>query len=372
MPTYIKWPEPVGATRLEYKPEVLEQLRLLAIDGLLALPKVGIAIGGLLTGSVEQGKVRVSGAIEIPCSHANGPAFFLTGAELARASAQAFGQSEQQVVGWYCSKPRGELVLEEQQAMVFSEICPEGWQIGLLIRPSTVEPTRARICTRVAGSGYIAGRPMELIEYTPPRHVAVEGLEEAVLPLAVADTQEAKPAIPVVHTPVVHTVRTPDFTTLPAFATVESGKSGSSRAKRLFVAVAAGLALVSILYAYRWDIIPRPPLAVTVTEESGQVTIRWNPQALAGIDEASIALNDGGQLQTIRLDERVLVSGWIRAQRKSDRVTAKLTAGEISGLGAWNATPRAEPVRTPDAVAPAQGVPPPPARGLTSPSDGPR
>ena len=113
MPTYIKWPEPVGATRLEYKPEVLEQLRLLAIDGLLALPKVGIAIGGLLTGSVEQGKVQVSGAIEIPCSHANGPAFFLTGAELARASAQAFGQSEQQVVGWYCSKPRGELVLED-------------------------------------------------------------------------------------------------------------------------------------------------------------------------------------------------------------------------------------------------------------------
>ena len=367
MPTYIKWPEPVGAARLEYKPEVLEQLRLLSIDGLLALPKVGIAIGGLLTGSVEQGKVRVSGAIEIPCSHANGPGFFLTGAELARASALAFGQSQQQVVGWYCSKPRGELALEEQQAMVFSEICPEIWQIGLLIRPSTVEPTRARICARIAGREYIAGRPMELIEYTPPRHVAVEELEDEVLPLAVAETQQAKPAIPVVHAPVVHTVKTPDFTTVPAFATLGSAESASSRPKRLFVmAAVAGVALVSILYAYRWEIIPRPPLVITLTEESGQVTIRWNPQALAGIEEASIAMNDGGQLQTIRLDERVLVSGWVRAQRKSDRVTAKLTAGDISGLGAWIAGPRAEPVRTPDAAAPAPAVAPP-APGLTPP-----
>ena len=174
---------------------------------------------------------------------------------------------------------------------------------------------------------------MELIEYTPPRHVAVEVLEEEVPPLA--DTLEAKPAIPVVHTPVVHTVKTPTFTTVPAFATLGSGKSSSSRPKLLVAVLVAGLALVSILYAYRWDIIPRPPLAVTVTEESGQVTIRWNPQALAGIEEASIALNDGGQLQTIRLDERVLESGWIRAQTKSDRVTAKLTAGDISGLGAW-------------------------------------
>ena len=352
MPTYIKWPEPVGATRLEYKPEVLEQLRLLAIDGLLALPKVGIAIGGLLTGSVEQGKVRVSGAIEIPCSHANGPAFFLTGAELARASALAFGQSQQQVVGWYCSKPRGELALEEQQALVFSEICPEIWQIGLLIRPSTVEPTRARICARITGREYIAGRPMELIEYTAPRHLAVEGLEVEILLQAVAETTEAKPAIPVAQT-----MKTPDFTTVPAFAMAESRESASSRRKRFIVMTAlAGMALVSILYAYRWEIIPRPPLAVTLTEESGQVTIRWNPQALAGIEEASLALNDGGQLQTIRLDERVLVSGWVRAHRKSDRVIAKLTAGDISGLGAWTAPPRAEPARTPATTAPAPRV----------------
>ena len=327
----------MGGVRLEYAPEILERLRLLSIDGLLALPRVGMAIGGLLTGSVQQGKVRVSDAIEIPCSHAIGPSFALTGAELARACDLAFGESKEQVVGWYCSRPRNELALDPQQAVLFAEICPEAWQIGLLLRPSTVEATRALICVRSTEIEYTYGRPMDLIEYTPPvRHAAAEMVEaEVLLPPPVegsANTSQLSQ----------EPVFTASVATVPIATVVEAPRQVEDeepvRPKRLFVLAAlAGLALLFILYAYRWDFLPRPPLEVTVVEDSGQVTIRWNPEALQGIDEGSIALNDGGQLQTIPLDQRVLTSGWVRATRKSDRVTAKLTAGEVYGLGAWAA-----------------------------------
>ena len=340
MPTYIKWPELVGGARVEYAPEILERLRLLAIDGLFALPKVGMAIGGLLTGSADLGKVRVSGAIEIPCSHAVGPSFVLTGAELSRACALAFGEGKQQVVGWYCSKPRGELALDAQQAALFAEICPEPWQIGLLIKPSTVEATTARICARTGESEYTPGQPMDLIEYSPPvRQVVAEVVESEVMPPAPSMEAVPEPAVPLVQTFKV-----------PVFVEPEPARS-----KRLFVLSAlAGVVFLFILYTYRWSFVPRPPLEVSVVEESGQVTVRWNPEALQGIEEGSIALNDGGQLQTIRLDQRVLISGWIRTPRKSDRVTAKLTAGEVSGLGAWVA-PTAQPVPAPAAVAPPPG-----------------
>ena len=354
----------MGGVRLEYAPEILERLRLLSIDGLLALPRVGMAIGGLLTGSVQQGKVRVSDAIEIPCSHAIGPSFALTGAELARACDLAFGESKEQVVGWYCSRPRNELALDPQQAVLFAEICPEAWQIGLLLRPSTVEATRALICVRSTEIEYTYGRPMDLIEYTPPvRHAPAEMVEAEVLPpppvqgspntsqlslepVFIASIATAPiAAAPVAIAPVATVMEAPR----------QVDEEEPVRPKRLFVLAAlAGLALLFILYAYRWDFLPRPPLEVTVVEDSGQVTIRWNPEALQGIEEGSIALNDGGQLQTIPLDQRVLTSGWVRATRKSDRVTAKLTAGEVYGLGAWAAPLPPLPV----VVAP----PPEPAR----------
>ncbi len=352
MPTYIKWPAPVGGVRLEYAPEILERLRLLSIDGLLALPRVGMAIGGLLTGSVQQGKVRVSDAIEIPCSHAIGPSFALTGAELARACTLAFGESKEQVVGWFCSRPRNELTLDPQQAVLFAEICPEAWQIGLLLRPSTVEATKALICVRSTETEYIYGRSMDLIEYTPPvRHAAAEMVEAVVLPPAPAEVR-ANTSLPSLE---------PVFTvaeaTAPVVTVMEAPRQVDEqpvRPKRLFVLAAlAGLALLLILYAYRWDFLPRPPLEVTVVEDSGQVTIRWNPEALQGIEEGSIVLNDGGQLQTIPLDQRLLTSGWVRATGKSDRVTAKLTAGEVSGLGVWAA---------PLPPLPAVVAPPDPAR----------
>ena len=387
MPTYIKWPAPSGGVRLEYAPELLERLRLLSIDGLLALPRVGVAIGGFLTGSMDQGKVRVSDVIEIPCSHANGPAFALTGPEIARASALAFGEGHRQVVGWYCSKPRGELALNPQLAALFREICPQPWQMGLLIRPSTVEPTRAAVCSPDGSRGYIVGSAMELKEYVPPvHHAAAEVLSPEVLP-PVAESVPMVKTEPMV-TPMQEVVAEPRpipppvpvrareetreesaIRRAPARARVAREipiRETTERTSRLvFLLAALAVALLAFLYINRFTFLPRPPLEVTITEEAGQVTVRWNPEALQGVEEASMLINDGGQLQTLSLNRQLLSSGWVRAPRKSGRVIARLTAGDITGLTVWSApAPAAEIPAKPapeGATAPANAAAPAPA-----------
>jgi hypothetical protein len=379
--------------KLEYAPEILERLRLLSIDGLLALPRVGMSIGGFLTGSVENGRVRVSDAIEIPCSHANGPGFVLTGPELAKASSLAFGEGRRLVVGWYCSKPRGELLLDPQQSGLFSEICPEPWQIGLIIRPSTVEATRVSMCARVGGDRtYVVGQAMELVEYAAPvRHLPVDD----VLPEVVSRTAElgAKPEFVASDVVPQHFVpgdfaeprsAKPDPTktdfSAPSPPTVPSPPAPFPQARhevppirtpfdralaqpadrpvRFYILMAiAAIVLLTVLYLNRFSFIPRPPLEIKMTETEGQILVQWNPEALEGIDEGRLVLNDGGQFETIELNKQLLASGWMRSPRKSERVTAKLTAGDITGLGSWSAPQTDSPPAVPDAGKPAAPAP---------------
>jgi hypothetical protein len=360
--------------KLEYAPEILERLRLLSIDGLLALPRVGMSIGGFLTGSVENGRVRVSDSIEIPCSHANGPGFVLTGPELARASALAFGESRQMVVGWYCSKPRGELQLDPQQSKLFSEICPDQSQIGLIIRPSTVEATRAAMCIRVGEPGYVVGQAMELMEYTAPvRHLPVQEVVSEVVPpheepvarpvvspqfiapqfvtQGIAETRIPKP-VPIkpefsAPPPVVQREAPPIRTPFDH----EPSQPALSPVRRYSLMAIAAMSLLTVLYLNRFSFIPRPPLEIKMSETEGQIMVQWNPEALEGIDEGTVVLNDGGQFQTIALNRQLLASGWVRSPRKSGRVTAKLTAGDVTGIGTWS-TPTNAPANPPRADSP--------------------
>jgi hypothetical protein len=359
LPTYIKWPAPVGVVRLEYAPEILERLRLLAIDGLLSLPRVGMAIGGLLTGSFEQGRVRVTDAVEIPCSHAISPGFLLTTAELARASAMAFGEERRQVVGWYCSKTRGELAIDEQQTKMFRELCPEPWQIGLIIKPSTVEPTRAALCSRAGAQSFTVGQPMDLVEYVPMvRALPMEEVAASeVLPSEEKPASEPIPAaVPIMvpqfvetsveakreASPVFHPVTPPPPPPQPIPQRIpfdryfELDTSPTARPIRLYVLLSLVLVtLLAFLYSNRFWFVSRPPLQIRLSVVGDQIDVHWNPEALEGLDEGTVTLNDGGQLQTITLDRRLLESGWVRAPRKSDRVIAKLTAGDVTGLSTW-------------------------------------
>ena len=102
----MQWPDRTLAHSISCAPGVLTSLEILAIDGLLSMPRIGLGVGGLLLGRREQGKIEVLRSVEIPCSHALGPSFILTAAEMK--TPLPLPESEEggpaQIVGWYCSK----------------------------------------------------------------------------------------------------------------------------------------------------------------------------------------------------------------------------------------------------------------------------
>ena len=73
--------DPRSPLRIEYSQAAMEQIRKRARDGLMAAPRIGMGVGGLLVGVSEKGRIRLLDSVEIPCSHSAGPSFNLTGDE---------------------------------------------------------------------------------------------------------------------------------------------------------------------------------------------------------------------------------------------------------------------------------------------------
>jgi hypothetical protein len=123
----------------------------------------------------------------------------------------------------------------------------------------------------------------------------------------------------------------------------------------LALQIAASLMAIALGAFFTRDYwMPKPPLTLNSTEFNGTLLIRWNPEALRGIDHASMFVNDGGQPtpSLIPLDRFQLNSGLLSYTPKSQRVTAKLDAGETSAITAWFAPVTPAPV-TPAPITPA-------------------
>ncbi len=115
--------------------------------------------------------------------------------------------------------------------------------------------------------------------------------------------------------------------------------------------VAILLALSAAAWFTQDSWIPRAPLNLTSTELNGDLVIRWNAAAFRGIDHASLNVNDDGNLHSLPLNRFQLNQGVYHYTHgaKSQRVTAKLAAGEDSGIAVWLAPAPPAPVAQPAA-----------------------
>jgi hypothetical protein len=145
MSSSVQWPDRTLPVTISCAPGVLTSLEILAMDGLLAMPRIGLGVGGLLLGRRDEGRIEILRSVEIPCSHALGPSFMLTAAEMKALVALPESEDDgpTQVVGWYCSKTHRNLDLTEHDHRLFDSFCPESWQTLLLIHPAKGFPTRA-------------------------------------------------------------------------------------------------------------------------------------------------------------------------------------------------------------------------------------
>ncbi len=392
----------------------MEQIRKRAREGLMVAPRVGMGVGGLLLGVGKGARIRVLDSIDILCSHSIGPSFDLTPDERRESQAMIFEAEKPGVarkvgvIGWYCSKTRGHANLSQSDLSLYDELFPEPWQVALVVRPSVIEAMRATFYFRDENGAIVKGIECDVDEWqAPPEAESTAGEPEPDEASAAPEPVEAMPArvsevmssptapkVVEISPPIAKQVEvSPVQTARPTetrlsdiidLSSQDAGLGGSQISAKpstsmfgrqgfeapelrqrgklhLALQIAASLmAVVLGAFLTRDYWMPKPPLTLNSTEFNGTLLIRWNPDALRGIDHASMFVNDGGQPtpSLIPLDRFQLNSGLLSYTPKSQRVTAKLDAGETSAITAWFAPVTPAPV-TPAPVTPAPVTPAP-------------
>lgn len=389
----------------------MEQIRRRARAGLMAAPRVGMAVGGLLMGVREASnggpRIRILDSVDLPCSHSTGPSFTLTpdekkesAAMVAEANALS-ATSKVSVVGWYCSKTRGDAVLSESDRSFFAELLPGAGRIALVLRPDVFDAMRAVFHFRDEHGTVVKGLECEVDEWRapappssdpedetsapapanpPPESPKVVEIRPSVLKSAEAKGTEASPAPVTAKTAAAAAPDTsleaiislsenslPESAPAAPLSALRSPMFGQpafplpppQRASRLPLILTAAILLVGLAagaFFTRDSWYPRPPLTLTVDDDNGTLMIHWDPNSVRGIDHASMYVNDGGQPtpSLIPLDSLELKAGLYSYTPKSKRVTAKLDIGSTSAFSSWIAP---EPAK----------ADPPPADGAQAP-----
>lgn len=301
----ICWPDKTLPVEIHCAPEVLTRLEVTAADGLLAMPRTGLGVGGLLLGKRQNGRIEITRSVEIACSHAMGPGFVLTPDEVEAARTMKGHESD--VVGWYCSKPSasktaGPLALNDQDRLLFDALCPQRWQVALLIRPNIGNTTLAAFGMRER-DGFVTGEPQEL-EW-PELRPADESVEDPE-PVSAGEPEAVKLTIAEVAIPIGGTL----------FGVPENAAQERAPKKRKWllgfsIAVIVPAILAAAAYFVYQYLILHPPLALIASSNwRGRVAILWNTQALSGQEKGTVIIDDGsGSARTFHLDRAGLDQG---------------------------------------------------------------
>jgi hypothetical protein len=384
----------------------MEQIRKRARDGLMAAPRIGMGVGGLLLGVRENTRIRLLDSIDIPCSHSTGPSFNLTPDEKRQsremvAEAGALSVSGKVgVIGWYCSKARGDAVLNASDLTFHAELFPGAGQVALVLRPSVLDAMRAAFFFRDENGAVVKAVECEVDEWqpavdaglaadapepeletnydisaeiSPPQPKVAEVSKAAEIPpppeaarpaetklsdiIGLSSPDAALNVDPDAVRPAALPVNRSQLFGVPLdFAPIPRRRSKLP----LILTIAAAVLLAATAAFFTQDLwMPKPPLTLTTSELNGSLLIHWNPDAVRGIRHASMLVNDGDQTtpSVIALDLLQLKIGLLSYTPKSKHVTAKLDAGETSAIADWFApapAPAAADASPPAATQPAQ------------------
>jgi hypothetical protein len=297
-----------------------------------------------------------------------GPSFVLTSEEIAESSELPLERAEEgggfERVGWYWSKPNGQLNVTAYDRSLFEALGPERWQVALLIRPSLSNVTVASFAIREPAdgkNGIRLGVPHELIWQDPEVAEAVAASEPALV-ASIAPLPPIVPPPPIAPLPPIAPVRPAPY--IPVAMPIGGTLFAAPRVRRRrWPMVLSGLAVLLVLlwvlaFLVRSYWIPRPVIAmVASSDRAGRVDFLWNPDgffwkpdafwwnpavlwnpeavwnsgALNPEDSAVLMIDDGeGPLHIVHLNEAGLRGGWYQYDCRPGKVSAVLKAGNLS------------------------------------------
>jgi proteasome lid subunit RPN8/RPN11 len=346
---------------------VLDDIRLAVVDAFFSLPRGGAEIGGILLGRHERGRVTITDSAALECEHAFGPSFTLSKTDLARLEELLAPRKNSSTVpvGWYHSHTRSEIFLSDVDQEIHKRFFPEPWQVALVLKPHTLQPTRAGFFFREKdGSIHAAGSYHEFVlDPLPVRPAPAPG--ESFAP-----GNGESPGPMVVDGPVVDIRREPEATPAspsPAAAERESRPEKPSQPAPdgtppgllatpvaappartwkwigfLAAALGAGLAVGAYQTRDRWlpvagtdsrSAAAPPAVTLTTIDHDGQLLISWDGTApeILNSNGGILTIVDGGEPRRIPLDRTHLQTGSFTYGRQGDRVDLTLVVTQPKG-----------------------------------------
>jgi proteasome lid subunit RPN8/RPN11 len=344
------WTAPQCPFTIEYAPRALDDIRLAVADAFFSLPRGGAEIGGVLFGTWHGGRLTITDYAALDCEHAFGPSFTLSPPDEARLADLLSTPSGNglQPVGWYHSHTRSEIFLSDADQEIHRRFFPEPWQVALVLKPHTFQPTRAGFFFRGAGGQIHAEASYNEFVLTPllvqpaPSGLSVAALPDpAPLPVAPAPMPASQPVEPDQPQPA------PQFLDRP--------QPSPSRWPKVIICFVAGGALGAAAYVKRDLWLPRmlaiarrqapaaavpPPLGLNLIDSNGQLQIRWNPNfpALLQASGGILSIDTGAATQQIALDKAHLLSGAFTFARQTERVDVSLGIVQRDGHASHEVT----------------------------------
>jgi hypothetical protein len=316
------WEATDGAT-IEYSPAVVDELRRLAVDGFMAFGHGGLEVGGVLYGTRDGNRVSVLGSAELPCEHALGPGFVLSGNDRQALAQLLEPPVGLEVIGWYRAHTRKGLGLDASDRELFELFHAKDKIIGLVLKPSQRGPSSAAIYLRETTGEILPSAPREFTIEPLGRQasVPVESRSEASAALTIA--AEREPAAEIVsEQAVVKGIHRNGEPRLPFMRP-------RYQLRQLGPAIMAGATLgiaAAAIYFYYWSRPPRNLALEAYAVGPGQVRIEWDHRSLPVLDSASAVLQirDGESAVTIPLDANQLRSSSINYTQSNGHITVRL------------------------------------------------
>jgi proteasome lid subunit RPN8/RPN11 len=335
----------LGAARspftIEYSRRVLDDIRLAVTDAFYSLPHGGAEIGGVLLGKHQDGCVRIVDYAPLECEHALGPSFTLSPADRTRLAemiaAARKGSGGRRPVGWYHSHTRSEIFLSDADIDIHKRYFPEPWQVALVLKPRTFDPTRGAFFFREE-DGRIDGTAAAC-EFT------LAPLAAAPVPAAIvaAGGTAGEPCGGAAACPALAREEAGSLGVEPAPVPAGAEERRNRPAFRWIPALVAALALLAAGLATSAQWLPyiktalgvRPPrIGLNALDHDGQLQIRWDAgsAAVERAFEGDLRIVDGGGApQAIAVDRPHLRAGSLTYARRSGRVDATMTLRLANG-----------------------------------------
>lgn len=153
---YAVWTAPGTSFTVVYSIPLFHEIDFSVNEGYRRIPHGGLEIGGLLFGRADVNSIQIEAFRPIECEHSMGPSFVLSPRDVenlqeqSRKAAQDEELRDLQILGWFISHSRGELLVSDGEAALFDQFFPGSEQITVLIKPIKFQPTRFSFLLRDA------------------------------------------------------------------------------------------------------------------------------------------------------------------------------------------------------------------------------